>query len=251
MNSFIKKRCWQQDLNKRESIIGIIQACLVMVSIAIVFYRALIAVPFLIPVGMIYFKSYRSELMAKKQRLYRSEFKDMIQLLSSNLSVGYGITNAFVEVERELRATTKKETRMVKELGIIIRQLNMNLSVEAALMTFANRVKLEDAFSFVTVFVSAGRSGGNLVDIISDTTMQIVEKQEVEKEIETILTAKKYEFRVMSMIPFFIIGYMSVSFGNFMSPLYGNILGIGVMTLCLVIYIFAYALGLKIVTIEI
>ena len=73
----------------------------------------------------------------------------------------------------------------------------------------------------------------------------------MEREIETLIAAKKYEFKVMSAIPFGIIGYMKISFPEFMEILYGNVLGVGVMSICLMIYAGAYYFGQRIVNIEI
>lgn len=70
-------------------------------------------------------------------------------------------------------------------------------------------------------------------------------------EIETMLAARKYEFKVMAVIPFVMIAYMKFSFPEFMKILYGNPTGIGVMTACLAIYFGAYLLGEKIVNIEV
>ncbi|MFR8178609.1 MAG: hypothetical protein ACLU80_00375 [Dorea sp.] len=65
-----------------------------------------------------------------------------------------------------------------------------------------------------------------------------------------MLAMEKYEFQVMSVIPFGIV-HMTVSFPEFMGNLYGNIAGRGVMTGCLIIYLGAYGLGRKIIEIEV
>ena len=76
-------------------------------------------------------------------------------------------------------------------------------------------------------------------------------KIEVKREIDTMLAAKKYEFQIMSMVPYGIIAYMSLSFSDFMEELYGNVTGIGVMTLCLGIYVGAYYLGVRLLRIDV
>ncbi len=66
-----------------------------------------------------------------------------------------------------------------------------------------------------------------MIGIIRNTTSQIGDKIEVKREIDTLLAAKKYEFQIMSMVPYGIIAYMSLSFSDFMEELYGNVTGIG------------------------
>ena len=120
----------------------------------------------------------------------------------------------------------------------------MHIPVEQVLEEFAERVPSEDVKSFVTVFVTAKKSCGDMIGIIRD-------KIEVKREIDTLLAAKKYEFQIMSMVPYGIIAYMSLSFSDFMEELYGNVTGIGVMTLCLGIYVGAYYLGVRLLRIDV
>ena len=134
---------------------------------------------------------------------------------------------------------------------IITRQLQIHVPLEQILEEFGERTQTEDVQNFVTVFAAAKRSGGNMIAIIQDTVRQIGDKIDVKREIDTILASKRYEFRVMSAVPYAIIGYMSLSFPEFMDCLYGNILGIGVMTVCLAIYMGAYYLGVRMIRIEV
>ena len=71
------------------------------------------------------------------------------------------------------------------------------------------------------------------------------------KMLHNRFAAKKYEFQIMSMVPYGIIAYMSLSFSDFMEELYGNVTGIGVMTLCLGIYVGAYYLGVRLLRIDV
>ena len=143
------------------------------------------------------------------------------------------------------------EARISKELQMTVRQLRLQMPMEQILEEFSLRVQTEDVRNFVTVFVAAKKSGGNMIAIIQDTVRQIGDKMDVKREIDTILAAKRYEFRVMSAIPYAIIGYMSLSFPEFMDSLYGNVLGRGVMTVCLGIYLAAYYLGVRLIRIEV
>lgn len=179
------------------------------------------------------------------------QFKEMIQSFSAALNTGYSIENAIRESRKELRLLYTQNEPVTRELDIMISQLRLQVPVEQVIEELADRVRLEDVENFAAVFVTAKRSGGDMIAIIRNTSDQIGDKIDVKREIETLLSAKRYEFKVMSIIPFTIIAYMALSFPEFMKCLYGNIVGIGVMTICLMIYVSAYYLGLKIVTIEV
>ena len=166
-------------------------------------------------------------------------------------STGYSVENAFYETQKELKILYPPEARISKELLVITRKLRIHIPVEQVLEEFAEQVLSEDVKSFVTVFVTAKKSGGDMIGIIRNTANQIGDKIEVKREIDTMLAAKKYEFQIMSVVPYGIIGYMSLSFPEFMNELYGNMAGIGVMTLCLGIYAGAYYLGIRILRIDV
>ena len=113
------------------------------------------------------------------------------------------------------------------------------------------RVEQEDVDNFVTVFTTAQKSGGDSIVIIKDAVKVISEKMETEKEIQTMIASKKLEFEIMSMIPFGMIGYMKLTFGDFLKVLYGNPAGIIVMSICLALYFTAYIWGRKMIKIEV
>lgn len=66
-----------------------------------------------------------------------------------------------------------------------------------------------------------------------------------------MLAAKKLEFEIMSVIPFIMILYMKMTFGEFLSVLYGTWTGCIVMSICLVLYLGAYRFGWRLLQIEI
>ena len=83
------------------------------------------------------------------------------------------------------------------------------------------------------------RSGGNMIEIIRDTASTIRQKAEVEQEIQTIISGKKMEVKVMQIMPFAMIGYLRITSPEFLVSLYGNAAGIIVMFICLFIYAIA------------
>ena len=127
----------------------------------------------------------------------------------------------------------------------MIRKLKIHIPVGQVLSEFAENVEQEDVDNFVTVFTTAQKSGGDSIVIIKDAVKVISEK------METMIASKKLEFEIMSMIPFGMIGYMKLTFGDFLKVLYGNPAGIIVMSICLALYFTAYIWGKKMIKIEV
>jgi tight adherence protein B len=55
----------------------------------------------------------------------------------------------------------------------------------------------------------------------------------------------------MTMIPLGMVLYMKISFPEFLDVLYGNIAGVIIMSICLLVYVVAYEMGRRIVEIEV
>ena len=215
------------------------------------YYRSLWLTLLLLPLFIWHFRMMEEECVRKKEMEFQVQFKEAIQAVSAALNTGYSVENAFREAQKELKLIYPETARISKELLFIIRQLRIHVPMEQILEELGMRVQIEDVRNFVIVFAAAKKNGGNMIALIQDTVRQIGDKIDVKREIDTILAAKRYEFRVMSAIPYAIIGYMSFSFPEFMDSLYGNIFGIGVMTVCLGIYMGAYYLGVRMIRIEV
>lgn len=243
--------CWQQDIKPEEYVQGILKSTVITVLTAWLYYRSAIAVPLLAPVWIWQYRIWKKECLRRKSGSFQLQFKDAIQSLSSALSTGYSVENAWKEAEKELKLLYRENDRIRKELHIIVSQIRVNVPMEQIMEEFAERVRQEDVRNFTAVFAVAKKSGGDMVAIIRNTAGQIGDKVEVKREIDTILASREYEFKVMSVVPYVIIGYMSLSFPEFMQNLYGNVLGTGVMTVCLAAYIGACCLGQKIIRIEV
>lgn len=224
---------------------------LLVVGLAYLFYDSFLAIVVLLPGGIWYLHGWREECSRKKELEFREQFQNSIQILASFLKAGHSVENALREIERELRPLYPEDSRIRIEYERIERELDMNLPAEQVLENFAKRVKQEDVENFVTVFASAKRTGGDSIGIMRETVKVIAGKIETEREIQTLLAAGKLEFRVMCVIPLGIIFYMRFAFPEFLSVLYGNPLGVLLMSICLGIYLIAYRMGNRMIQIEI
>lgn len=227
------------------------KSLLLLFMIAFLFYSNWKMVLVLSPLGVWYYKRAVGQAEDKIRQQFEQQFQDALQSLEGQMNVGYSMENAVKEVQRDLQIIYDKNTIIVREFTYMVRQLNLNVTAETAWMDFADRIRLPEVDAFVTVFSLAKRSGGDSIVIIKNAVKQLGDKAEVKREIATVIAAKKLEFQVMSAVPFGIIGYMRVSFPEFMQGLYGNLVGACFMSVCLVAYLAAWKLGCKIVEIEV
>ena len=77
------------------------------------------------------------------------------------------------------------------------------------------------------------------------------EKSRVRREIGVMISGKRLEQTIMSIVPSGIILYMQLTSDGFLEVLYHSSFGVLVMSICLVIYIFSFWMGRKITRISI
>lgn len=199
----------------------------------------------------VYRRDYRSKRIAKRKRELLLQFKDGMQSVSVALLSGYSIENAWQEAEKELRELHGADAYMTEEMRQMNSGIKMNQSVEQLLYLFAMRTGCEDIVGFAEVFRFAKRAGGNFGRVIQNTVHRIAERQEVEQEIETVLSGKKMEQRIMNVVPVLLLAYLNLTSEEFLSPLYGNLFGACIMTLAFAAYVGAFMLAQKMVAIKI
>lgn len=219
--------------------------------IAYLFYRSIIAFLVLFPLVIPFLKARRADLNTRRSREILAEFTTGIQMVNASLQAGYAIENSFREAIGELRKIYPEDSFIIREFRYILSQTGLNVPVETLLLDLGHRTHIEDIRNFAEVFQTAKRTGGDMIGIIRNAVTSIQVKKETREEIETNLSGKASEQRIMSAAPIFLIGYTSITSPGFLDVCYHNTLGIAIMTVSLVIYAAAYLWGRKIMQIEV
>ena len=173
------------------------------------------------------------------------EFMNVLKVLSSNMLAGYSVENAWQEAEKEMELMYGNDSLMLSEIQEMNRQIKMNQTFEAVLSEFAHRSGLEDIVNFSDIFSFAKRSGGRFVDIIESTTYRMWTKYDTNRQIEVAVSAKRLEQKTMNYIPIFLLAFLKLSSRDYMSALYGNLIGVIFMSTCLLAYAGAIKLAKK------
>ena len=220
-------------------------------AIAYLFYDSAYGLILLPIVGIGVFVIEKKNANDTRKKELTVQFRDAILAVATALRSGYSPENAFREALRDLKLNYAPDADMVQELMAIQRKLGNNFLLEDVLFDFAERCQIEEVMDFTQVFRIAKRKGGDLGKIIQNTAGVISEKIEIQREIQTMLTARQFEQTIMNAIPMLIIFYIKMTSPGFFDPLYHNPIGTGLMTACLIVYAFAYFLGKKMTQIEV
>ncbi|HHT97772.1 MAG TPA: pilus assembly protein TadB [Clostridiales bacterium] len=239
------------EFTRLEFVQYLLKGILIALAIGILFYRNILGVVLCIPIIIFYLRQKKEEAIKKRKIKLNMEFKEAVISLQGALNSGYSIERAFTEILKDLSLIYKAESLIIKEVSYINNMIRMNQTVESALSDFAKRSKIEDIMNFADIFVISKRTGGNIIEIIQSTITNINEKIEVDRDIRTLFASKVYESKIMELMPFIMIVYLSVFSPEFLKPLYHNAQGVIIMTILLFVYFATFIWINKILEIEI
>ena len=85
-----------------------------------------------------------------------------------------------------------------------------------------------------------------MIGIIKNASESIGEEISLKNQINTSISSSRYELYIMAIFPLIIIKYIDLTQPGFFMPLYHNLSGIIIMSICLVIYFSSLMLANKI-----
>lgn len=233
-------------LNIKEKIICIIIYIVLSLFAAWLFYDYFPAAFLFMPLMIPYLKAASALKQKRSEHELAGQFIRMLTSVSSSLCAGISPENAFVMARSDMEKLYGTRSEIVRQLSVINSKVAMGQRLETALADLAKRIKIPEIYDFSVVFSVAKEKGSDYATVISSCTQMMEDKRSSEEEARVMIRARQYEQRVMCIIPPGILIYLRTSSGSFISVLYHNLTGIVVMTVCLVVYVFAVCLAEKI-----
>lgn len=206
---------------------------LLLFGIGYLFYHHWLLALVLLPGGSYAPRLLRDYLLKRRRSVLNLHFKQALFSLSSSLSAGRSVENAFREAVQDLLMLDPEGgSDMIAELNIICARLEYAQPVEEALHDFSRRAGMEDIARFADVFTVCKRTGGDLVEVVRRTSSIISEKLDIQQDIAVTVAQKKFESNALLVAPLAMVLFMSLSSGDYMDPMYTGA-GIAISTLAL------------------
>jgi tight adherence protein B len=237
-------------MNIREKGFYIFIAVIAISLIAYIFYHSVLISILLCPIGFLYPKIKSREIIEKQKYELNLQFKEMLYSLSSSLNAGKSPEMSFREVLSDLSVTyVDPQTDILLEVAIIVRKLEMNETIEDALTDFAERSHLEDVKNFTEVFKTCKRTGGNIIEIIKNTSNIINDKIAIKEEINIILSERKLEQRILNLLPIFMVLLLTFTVPEYINSVFTETIGRVAITCAIALLVVAYIISGKIIKI--
>lgn len=201
-----------------------------MSVLAFLFFQKPGALLILAPSGLLYPYLIRKKLAARQREKLLLQWKEAILSMGVSLSAGYSVEHAFVQTWKDLSQRFGPDQPIVREFGMMVSQLRMNITAERALESFAERSGLDEVRNFADIFHVSRRAGTDLVRMIAESGEMIAARVEVKEELLTLMTTVRLEGKIMNVVPLCILAYIQFSSPRFFRPMYDTLMGQMVMT---------------------
>lgn len=239
-------------MSGKEKLFYILLAGAGFFAVGYIFYRSVALSLVFALLAFKFPKIQTKQIIKKRKNKLNMQFKDMIYSLSSSIGAGNSVEHS-LELALEDMETQYGDPNayIVKELSLMVSKVSMNQNVEDVFADFGERSGLEDIKTFANMFEIAKRTSGNTIEIIRQTSGIITDKIEVENEMETMLSGKKMEQRVLTAIPVLLVFFLTETTGDFMGPIFNTLQGRIVATVAIIMIGAGYLWSKKITDIVI
>ena len=196
------------------TLLGGVVAALFLANI--IFVLMIAAIAGLIP----YVRMGRSH--RKRQKLLGEQLADTLSVLASSLRAGYSFLQALDTVSKEIGEPSAGEFQRV------VAEIRLGRPIDEALTAMADRVDSDDLRWAVIAINVQRQVGGNLAEVLDIVASTVRERAYIRRQINVLSEEGKLSVVILAVLPFGIIGYISIVNADYISPLFtttaGNIM---------------------------
>ncbi|HEY7728952.1 MAG TPA: type II secretion system F family protein [Candidatus Eisenbacteria bacterium] len=137
-----------------------------------------------------------------RMRAFAEEFPDALDLLVSALRAGISFSSALQIVADESPEPVRSE------FAIVVEEQTLGLDLREALMNLAGRVDSLDLKFFVTAVVLHRDTGGNLTEVLENTSGLIRDRFRILGDIRTFTAQGRLTGAILSLLPLGVAVFM-------------------------------------------
>lgn len=237
-------------LSSKEKSIVISAYIVIALIVSELFYRSVIPVVLFAGFVPLILKVAAKVQCERRKTKLKMQFSDGMSAYAAAIRAGYSPENAIGEARSEIMRMYGEEAILQKEFLIIKRKLSYGINIEVALKDLAARSGIKEIEEMADVFAIAKRSGGNLPEILRNTIYSLKEKKRLTEEIDTLMTAKRLEHRIMCLMPSGILLYVNLTSAEFVASLYEGFFGRLLMTVAIAVNVVAVVIGERIMKVK-
>lgn len=135
------------------------------------------------------------QMEKNRKNKFAYQLIDGLMIISSSLKAGLSLPQAFEALSEEMTPP------LSQEFTLVLRQLQMGVSLDTALYNLKNRVRVPELDMAVTAIMVARETGGNLTDILTQVANTIRERNRLISRVNALCIQGKMQGTIMSILP--------------------------------------------------
>jgi len=139
---------------------------------------------------------------SQRRQKFNSQILDAIMILSSSLKGGLSLLQAFEVLVEEMPEP------MSQEIGLVVRENKMGVSLEDSLRHLNARLQLEELVLLLNSIMVARETGGDLTKVFSRLVTTIRDNRKLKDSIRTLTLQGRMQAVIMSLLPFLFIWWV-------------------------------------------
>lgn len=187
---------------------------------------------------------YLSHLKKKRLARFELQFPDYLLALAGALRAGSSLAVALQ------RITPLAHAPLVQELGLLLKEQRMGLSLDEALARLSVRMPCESTSLFKSAIAVAGQSGGELADLFHIMARTISQRLYIEGRIRALTAQGRMQAWLMALLPVLVATALYFIDYDLIAPLWQESSGQLVLLLMLLLEMLGLWLIYRIVNIS-
>ena len=167
--------------------------------------------------GFIYYLKHR---VAKRITVIEKQLPDALDLMVRAQQSGHAFISALQITASESRAPIALELRKVFD------EINLGMSVQAALSHLASRIDSKEIRYFVVAVLIQSETGGNLAEVLRKTATLIRERQKMAGVVRVLSAEGRISAWILSVMPFLLAFFLYLINPEFISSLWKDPMGL-------------------------
>lgn len=180
----------------------------------------------------------------KNKRRVEKDLVKALTIMNHSFMAGKSIMQAIETVAEEIDGPLHYEFYKMKT------ELMFGLDLETVLERFYERMPLDDIRYLTTSLIVFNKTGGNIVTIFRLIEKNYYTRMELKKELEATTASARLVYRLLMILPIFMVVVITFLDSSYFMILFTNILGILLLIGILIIYIVYILIIKKLLKIE-
>ena len=158
---------------------------------------------------------------------------EALTIMCNSLKVGLSLGQAMERVIKSFPGA------LAKEFGLVLNKMQLGQNLEDSLEEMAKRIERPEIDMLVSTITILKETGGNLAETFFVMAETVREKQKMEKKIKALTAQGLMQAKIISALPFLLLGIFYVMDKNYIEPLLFRPIG----WICLAVVLVLVSLG--------